>query len=146
MRYILFVQPHDENCLRAQKLSCVESDMLDVNVLKLTHTPLWLRGVPSILDTKTATLYEGTQCLQFLQGFNMEQPMVFPSSSIEPTTTVDDFLQTLHIPPKALSPILEKVEVVSPIETTENEKHTGDHIIEIASSQDEDEDIDEDLD
>ena len=92
-RNVLFVLPNNEPCLKALQLSSKLS-VLELDITKLSTTPTWLNGVPSLLDRKTEILYEGTHCLQMLQEMSPETvyglPNTFQTSSTP--TNIEDFL------------------------------------------------------
>jgi hypothetical protein len=64
--YVLFLGKKDAGSLVALSLSNSDLDM--VQYPTLDTQPEWLTGVPTLLCLKTQHLYEGTQCLKFLEA------------------------------------------------------------------------------
>lgn len=108
-RLILFVNTTNEHCLKAMKLSSTCDTMITIDIEKLSHIPRWIRGVPSLLDQKTSTLFEGTQCLEYLHDLNPEPVISFPMNLAvhADATTIESYLESHRQQNIALSPIEE---------------------------------------
>jgi hypothetical protein len=71
MQYMLFVMDGDSNSLQA--LNLVRKKIDEVHTISLANKPTWLKGVPTIVDVQNTNVYEGSQCLLFMQKRNASE-------------------------------------------------------------------------
>lgn len=82
-RWLLYVKPECPACMAALKLTVViESDVQVTNVdsVPKSKRPVWLVGVPTLLDLQTNKKYEGTACLQELEHYVATEPLPVSSA------------------------------------------------------------------
>ena len=68
VRYILYVNPVDAGSVKALKSAARVVGVFECDVNRLTQKPVWLDGVPALLDRSHDTLYKGSSCLRKLQS------------------------------------------------------------------------------
>lgn len=64
MNFLLYVIPKDTNSKKAAYLSGRDTHIVNA---QLEPRPKWLKGVPTLVDIKTKAVYEGSECLKFLE-------------------------------------------------------------------------------
>ena len=65
-KFVLYILKNEKNSNKSLKFVNSDTDHV-VNVKSLLELPNWLKGVPTLLVTQQSKIYEGTQCLLYLQ-------------------------------------------------------------------------------
>jgi hypothetical protein len=65
MNTLLYIVPNDENCEKALRFSNSRLDKV-LDARKVLPKPDWLVGVPTIVDIESKQVFEGTECLKYL--------------------------------------------------------------------------------
>jgi len=66
---ILYIQPLNQHCIDAMKLTSMDPNSIHVvDINSLQNKPSWLVGVPTLLIIDTKKLYLGTECLIYLKN------------------------------------------------------------------------------
>lgn len=76
-QYVLYAVANDKNSKKAVYLSRPNLDHV-YDPTQLQRRPSWLKGVPTIVHVESKVVYEGTNCLLFMQRRNALLPAVPP--------------------------------------------------------------------
>jgi hypothetical protein len=90
-QFILYAIPNESNSNKA--LSMVRTNLDHTcDPTKLQNLPEWLTGVPTILNLESKDVYEGTQCLLYMQKRNQEiiktQKLITKTKPLEDTGVI----------------------------------------------------------
>lgn len=82
-QYVLYAVANDKNSKKAVYLSRPNLDHV-YDPTQLQRRPSWLKGVPTIVHVESKVVYEGTNCLLFMQRRNEEHDKAPPLSPLPP--------------------------------------------------------------
>lgn len=112
MRYILYIRPECNVCVKIMKQSLPE-DVNIQNIWELEKIPAWIDGTPILADTEDRIIFKGTECLDQLLILREENKMIMEENREKEREEIEEkkeninFLETAR--PSTPEPINDNV-------------------------------------
>mgnify|MGYP006164297493 CR=1 FL=1 len=77
IRFILYISPFEKSCITALKYAAaINIHIAEIDVKRMKNQkPVWLTGVPTLVDREKTLIYRGTNCLKKLQSLCVHAPV-----------------------------------------------------------------------